>query len=760
MPHAAPANISTPNIFEITGLLSGHDELTLICDNSYPGWPHDGIVQSSAATDETQTNWNGVIGYIRLRVEEPVYVQAVRVYPHGDQLDVCAAVDASQPWAAAITLTSDALAAPAAMDAKGGEGVTEIWLHDLPLAKNIRRWDEDEGNLYELTAVLNGQHTTVRFGVRDFGRRDNHLILNGRSIFIRGEANCCVFPETGHPPMTVEEWRQVLRTYRSYGVNCMRFHSHCPPEAAFTAADEMGMLMQPELSHWNPQSAFAAQECRDYYRAELQQILLMLANHPSFVMLTLGNELWMDEDGRAYCAVLTNIARRMDPTRLYATGSNNHYGRKQCDDGSDFQTSMAFGDLDTRAIGPNRYGWLNNQYPDMRKDYAEAAAAVKEQGEQPIFSFEVGQFEVLPDFDELEDYHGVTEPVNIRIIRQKADKRGLLPRWKQLVEATGELSVLCYRAEIEAALRTDGYSGISLLGLQDFPGQGTALVGMLNPHLQAKPYPFAQPERFSAFFTGTLPLVLLPRYTYTSEDTLEAVVRMANYGKTDLQGEAVWTLQGADVSLCGAFPQTVAPAGGLTTLGPLNIRLSGVKQAVQLELTVEMCGCRNQYPVWVYPPVQPVCPDNVYECRSLDDRALAVLAAGGTVYLAPASTREALPQSIQGQFSTDFWSVGTFPGQDGGMGQLIDVQHPIFRDFPTQFHTNWQWWPMAGQRAVILPRDYDAIITELDSYAYMRPMAQLLECRCNGGRLMISSMGLQDLLKVWQDAYDRYQAAM
>lgn len=81
------------------------------------------------------------------------------------------------------------------------------------------------------------------------------------------------------------------------------------------------------------------------------------------------------------------------------------------------------------------------------------------------------------------------------------------------------------------------------------------------------------------------------------------------------------------------------------------------------------------------------------------------------------------------------------------MGQLIDSDHPIFRDFPTEFYTNWQWWPMASQRAVIMPKGYKSIITEMDSYAYLRPMTQLLECRCGGGKLLFSTMGLQNLQK-------------
>ena len=216
-------------------------------------------------------------------------------------------------------------------------------LEELPLAAGVRRWDEYEGNLYQLIAALSGSdEKTVRFGVRTFGAKEGRLALNSRAFFLRGEANCAEFPEEGHPPMTVDAWRKVLEMYKSYGVNVMRFHSHCPPEAAFAAADELGMMMQPELSHWNPHTAFLDQESLDYYTAELRQILRCLANHPSFVMLTFGNELWTDEEGIRCIHSLLDMARAQDSTRLYAWGSNVFYGTKGCDRESDFYTSTQY----------------------------------------------------------------------------------------------------------------------------------------------------------------------------------------------------------------------------------------------------------------------------------------------------------------------------------------------------------------------------------------------------------------------------------
>ncbi|MBQ8554809.1 MAG: hypothetical protein IJ438_02940 [Clostridia bacterium] len=745
VPPLGECSVSTPYVFEVTGRMTGHDEIDFIADNSYPGWPHDAIVFSSAATDETQTNWNGLLGYVRLREEEETCLRGVRAYPHGDMLDVCVETDALDSGDAVLSLSSAALRAGVSQMVHVKAGVQEVWLRDLPLASDIRRWDEEEGNLYELSATLGGSTSTVRFGVRDFRAEKGFLTLNGRRIFLRSEANCAVFPEEGHPPMNVERWREVLATYRSYGVNCMRFHSHTPPEAAFIAADEMGMLMQPELSHWNPETAFESEESYAYYTAELRGTLRHLANHPSFVTLTFGNELASGDLGHSRMEALLALSRTLDPTRLYACASNAHYGWYGYADSSDFYTSSSLRQHHLRATFANMEGYLNHDYPNARHDYDETMRLFRCESDKPVVSFEVGQFEVLPDFDEIDDFKGATRAVNYEIIRRKVIDNGLMDTWKQQVEATGELSNLCYREEIEAAMRTQSMSGISLLGIQDFPGQGTALVGMLNAHLQAKPYSFAQAERFRSFFRSVLPLVLLEKYTYESTETLTARVKLANYGKMSISGMPQWTLEGEGVKLSGALMEVTAPVGGLTELGRISIPLHGVRRAARLALTVRLGDAVNTYPVWVYPPVAPACPANVHECRTLDDEALAVLSGGGTVYLSPDSTKEALPDSIQAQFSTDFWSVGTFPGQEGGMGQLIDAAHPVFASFPTETHTNWQWWPMASQRAMILPRRMQAIITEMDSYAYLRPMAKLLECRCHGGHLMISSMGLQNL---------------
>lgn len=781
-----PSSLSTPHVFEVTGKLTGDDEISLISDNSYPDMPHDAIVGSSAATDETQTNWNGALGYIRLRTEPETFIETVRVYPHGNTVDVHVDMSSIQGCLGEISMISNVLVDSLCESVRVETGRSELVFRGLQLRDDVKRWDEYEGNLQHLTvqfapdmsssaptstaasAMVRAKTVakTVAFGVRDFGA-DSHgrLAINGRAFFLRGEANCAEFPETGFPPMSVEEWAQILETYKSYGVNVMRFHSHCPPDEAFTAADRIGMMMQPELSQWDPTHALEADKSFACYRKEIEQTVKFLANHPSFVMLTLGNELACDEAGHQRMGELVNLARSLDDTRLYASASNAHYGAQGPVGENDFYTSQAYHDDDLRACFADMKGYLNHEYPNTRHNYAKAISHIRQDGyNMPVFGFEVGQYEVLPDLREIDDFHGVTDPANYRIIRDRVHERGLDDVWDAYVNATGEMSLLCYREEVEAAMRTGSFSGLSLLGLQDFPGQGTALVGMMDAHLHPKRYGFADPSRFQAFFADQLPLVLLDRYTYTADEILTADVAVANYGKTPLVGEVRFVLTGDGVHIEDALPWACCPAGELTAVGTFAIPLDSVRGNRRLNLTVCIDGVSNSYPIWVYASATPHRPDNVFEARRLDEEALRVLDQGGVVYLSPESTSEALPTSIQTQFSPDFWSLGTFPTQSGAMGQFIDTSHPIFRTFPTSDHTEWQWWPMASSRAIVLPERYESIIEEMDSYALLRPMTQLLECRCGNGRLLLSSLGLQDLqqypeARALQAAIYRYLAS-
>ena len=756
VPAWVPGTVSTPHVFEVTDCLAvGRNEVSLCCDNSYPTWPHDAIVYSSAATDETQTNWNGLLGYVRLRFEAPQFIAGIRVHPGQNAADVTLEVDCAAPYAGTLRITSPAFQTEQTIHVDLPAGRHEVRFSQVALAPGAKRWDEGEGNLHEVTAEgARLEPVTIRFGLRTFGVRQGRLMLNDRRFFLRSEANCCVFPETGHMPMDQASWKAILTTYASYGINCMRFHSHCPPEAAFAAADEMGMMMQPELSHWNPRTAFEDDRSWAYFPLEMRQILRTYANHPSFVMMTWGNELAAGPLGHARMNQMLEEARALDSTRLYAEGSNNHYGALGADPASDFHTCAGVFAEPMRATSAGMRGYLNESYPAATAQFDAVVATLRAPKGKAgadattfngaVFSFEVGQFELLPDFDEWDTHAGVTRPDNFDHIRERVVQAGWMPEWKRRVEATGELSLLGYREEVEAVLRSEALSGISLLGLQDFPGQGTALVGMLNAHLQPKPFAFAQPERFRAFLSDVVPLVLLGKYTYLAAERLQAEVKLANHGKSLLtaRGE-VRLLDGETLLATQALPEQAVPAGRLASLGTIDLPLPDFLEPRRLDVQVVVGTATCRYPIWVYPDADVTCPPDVLVTASAEE-AFQALAAGRKVLLDPPATAEKFPRSIRTQFTTDFWSVGTFAEQEGFMGCLVDPSHPVFAGFPTEFQSNWQWWPMCQGRAMILPPDVKPLVTALDCYARMRHMGLLVEARVGEGRLVVSSMGMQE----------------
>lgn len=747
-----PGCISAPYVFEVTAdVQPGENEFTLCCDNSYPSWNHDAIFFSSAATDETQTNWNGILGYLRLRYEKRNFIAGLRVYPRGDTADLAVTLDLGTAYSGVLRAVCPAFLETVRQKLDFPAGKHVFWLRNIRLNPQAGRWDEDCGIMHDLT--LSGDELDpglARFGIRDFRGNDGKLALNGRHIFLRSEANCCVFPATGHMPMTAAEWETVLAVYRSYGVNCMRFHSHCPPEAAFTAADGLGMLMQPELSHWNPRTAFEDEAGFCYYRTELEQILLHLANHPSFVMMTLGNELTSGALGLKRMGMLIGMAKNMDTTRLYAIGSNNYCENSiGTDPFSDFYTSACFYQTQLRGTSALMTGHINQCYPGTGTDYSAAMKQIRTEFSGPVFGFEVGQYEVLPDFDEWAAHQGVTRGDNYLAIRRRAQALGFLPEWKKRVEATGELALLAYREEVEAALRTGEFSGLSLLSLQDFPGQGTALVGMLNAHLQPKPFDFARPERFKRFFNDRVPLVLMEKYTWRSGEEMRLTVKIANYRKEDFTAPCTLRLMERQTVLLEAgLPERTYPCGTLSDAGAAVFSLAeiGKRSAKRLSVVVQIGEAENDYPVWIYPEIRIAVPESVLLTRSPAEAA-AALREGKTVFLTPPAAAEHFPLSIKAQFTTDFWSVGTFAGQSGFMGCLIDPAHPVFAEFPTEFHSNWQWWAMCQGRAMILPEGMTALVTALDCYARMRNLGMLTEVRAGAGKLMLSSMGLLEQLQ-------------
>lgn len=780
--------LSAPQLFDVTGSMTpGDHTVTILVDNARlpPVGP------SHAVDERTQTNWNGIVGKIELQATDPVWLDDIQVYPdvENKEVRVRAAIGnitgKAYTGQIAVACTSTNVDRPSALEAQTAKvkgdvngSVTEFICQ---AGEKAPLWDEFQPALLSLTLDLKAStedntfadRRSVTFGMRQFATQRSQFTVNGRPTFLRGKLDCCFFPLTGYPPMDMAGWLRVLSMAKSYGINHYRFHSWCPPRAAFEAADELGMYLQPELP--NKRSAFNAPENQeaayhnidrlnvkssetkvslyDYGKREGELILKAYGNHPSFVMFTLGNELGRT---RGMYDLVAHF-RKIDPRHLYAQGSGNMHWNPSLPLGDDFWVTNK-----TAKTLPVRGAFFQGDYPNPHiehaspstmVDFSDAIAGVP----VPVVSHENGSFQVSPDFREIPKYTGVTRARNLEIFRERLLEAGMLDQAHDFVRASGALSVLCHREDIEACLRTGALGGFQMLDIQDFPGQGTALVGILNVFMESKG--LITPAAWRQFCCETVPLLRMKKYTWTTDETFVGRVQVAHYGPADLPDARVtWKVtdsNGEEVRR-DAFDPEMIEQGQVCEVDMFSLSLGDVTAAQKLTITLAIEGTpyRNDYPIWVYPPkVDTNAPKGVVVTDSLSSPSSQMhLASGGRVLLLP--KLDQLPRSIEGGFQSEFWSPmfavaarkrGLKP-PPGTLGILCDPEAPALVAFPTEFHSNWQWWHLIkNARPVILDdtvHAYRPTVQVIDNFVTNHKLGLIFETRMGPGRLLVCAIDL------------------
>lgn len=746
-------SLSTAHQYDLSGLLPpGTHQLAVRVDNRL----HVGVgANAHSVTDHTQSNWNGIVGRLELRADDPVGIDLVQVYPdcarraarvrvtvyNRTGRAAAGTLTLSARWESAVPGRAAAVEQPIAVPAEG----TTLDL-DLPLGTDAPLWDEFAPNLIALTARVRGEgfsHARVTaFGLREFTALGTQLAVNGRKVFLRGTLECCIFPLTGYPPTDVASWTHILERARAHGLNHVRFHSWCPPEAAFVAADRMGFYYQIECAAWVNQGSTIGDglPIDAYIPAEAERILRAYGNHPSFCMLAYGNEPAGKNQNR-YLGSLVDSWKASDPRRV-VTGAagwpilpENQY---HCTPAPRIQ-----------AWGAGLKSRINAYPPETCTDYRLFVA----EHAVPVVSHEIGQWCAYPNFDEIPKYRGVLQAKNFELFRDLLAEHGLADRAHDFLMASGKLQVLCYKEEIESALRTPGFGGFQLLDLHDFPGQGTALVGVLDPFWDSKPY--IGPEEFRRFCGPTVPLARLPRRVWTAGETLQASIDVAHFGPADLADAVLaWRLEaGGQAVASGKLPARTLSTGALTSVGEIRADLHAVAVPARMRLIVSIEGTslENDWDLWCYPSEVPAAaPADVAVTARLDEAALARLAAGGKVLwlIPPAEVRSS---AVLG-FSSIFWNTAWTRNQPPHtLGILCDPKGAAFAAFPTEYHTNWQWWYLVSQAAAMqldgLPPSLRPTVEVIDTWFENRRLGLVFEARAGGGKLAVCSIDLAGDLK-------------
>lgn len=772
-------NISTPQEYTLTDFLKpGRHILTVMIDNSEHRVPKQLISNSHAYTEDTQTNWNGMLGSILLKATDPLFIEDIQLTVDGTQKTLN--MDTRLRGAIKKKINLNYLLIPWGADygivvAKQEIQPTKETQHRITLTyrnDSLDLWSEHHPTLYRMRVEIdNGDAKEKVFGLRTFHTKGTQFFINDRLTFLRGKHDACVFPLTGHVPMDVGSWRRYLQICKGYGINHIRFHSWCPPEACFLAADIEGVYLQPELPFWGK---FDKEDLSlmDFLYKEGMNILFTYGHHPSFVMFALGNELSGDIDAMKR---FINGYRKIDKTKLYTFGSNTFLGYGGWNDEMDYFTTCRnggekWGTFDTHTRGSFSFadvfdgGIINNMYPNTQYSFSKAIAGVP----MPVISHETGQFQTYPDYREINKYNGVLYPYNLKEFQRRLEKAGMLDQALDFHKASGAWSLQLYKADIEMDLRTPGFGGFQLLDIQDYPGQGSAYVGILDAFMESKD--LTTPTEWRQWCNEVVPLLLWKGYTWNN-DAWEGTVQIANYGETSLKDKKLsWTIRYPDGRVHSSETFTINNDSiGLFTAATVKGKLNDIQKATRLDLVLQIEGTpyHNTYPMWVYPEnkIQAADTKGIIITNTLSDEIVKKLQQGAKVLYMPDTTSMGKnrndivrTQTVGGLFQTDYWNYGMFktisennkrPVSPGTLGILTDPKHPIFKDFPTDSHTNWQWFPMikASNPSILdeTEKNYRPIVQVIDNIERNHKLGLIYEYTVGKGKILVCMSPLNQL---------------
>lgn len=755
-------SLSVPHEHDLSELLSpGKHRLTVRVDNRMIA---EVGINAHSVSDHTQGNWNGIVGDILLRASDPVWVDDVQVFPDVAkksarvEVRLCNRTGAAAEGEVALRAVPKGSGAGEEVAAAGvpvtvRPSGTTVSL-DFQMGDGARPWDEFSPNVYRMEVTWRGRGgatdcRAVDFGLREAGTDGRRITVNGRRIFLRGTLECCIFPLTGHPPTDVESWRRIIRVCQAHGLNHIRFHSHCPPEAAFIAADELGFYFQVEVAAWVNQGATVGdgRSIDAWLYEESERIRRAYGNHPSFLLLAHGNEP-AGKGHAAWLAEWVNRHRTEDGRRLYTSGS----GWPEIPENQFHVTPKPR----IQAWGGGLRSRINAKPPETLTDYRDFI----ESHPQPVISHEIGQWCVYPNFDEIEKYTGHLKAKNFEIFRDALVAKGMGGQARDFLMTSGKLQALCYKEEIESALRTPGMGGFQLLDLHDFPGQGTALVGVLDPFWDSKGY--ITPAEFRRFCGPVVPLARLPKRVFVEGERLGAEIDLAHFGPAPLANCAVvWELKGDDgVAFAGGhFETRTIPTGEMARIGEIGIDLRGIASPGRYRLEVGVGQthglsaaeiARNEWDVWVYPArVDGEEPGGVLVAGRFDEAARERLESGGKVLLLapPPMVRGDALGRVKIGFSPIFWNTAWTKRQPPHtLGILCNPKHPALAGFPTDFHSNWQWWELVSRSHPFildaLPRDLRPVVQVVDDWVTNRKLALAFEARVGKGKLLACGIDL------------------
>lgn len=700
---------------------------------------------SHSLTDHTQGNWNGIIGRIGIEKKSKIHFDDIQIYPNVQRQSAKIRLNVYTDQQKKLLIQYEAESFNS-LDKKHKTDRYNQTINvagprdtvDLPLllGENMLLWDEFEPHLYRIRfRLLDGdrllEEREVTFGMRSFEAKDRYFYVNGRKTFLRGTCDNAVFPLTGHPDTDVASWLRIFRKMKSYGLNHVRYHSWCPPEAAFQAADLVGMYLQPEGPSWanHGSSLGTGRPIDQYIYEETNRMAKQYGNYASFCMMAYGNEPRGNQV--PYLTQFVNYWKAKDGRRLYTGASVG--GSWPVIPNNEFMV----------RAGARGVDW--NRRPETMSDFKDKIA----QFDVPFVAHELGQHCVFPNLEEIKKYTGAYRAKNFELFQEDLSDHHMGDQAKTFLYASGALQALTYKHEMERAFRTPDYAGFQLLSLNDYPGQGTAMVGLLDAFWEEKGYIDA--TAFKKACDTTVLLIRSPKFVFDQTETIKVTVDVAHYGRNVLRNAAIeWRFLNEEGSAYqqGRLHVDQLELGLSTEVATIDIPLGGISKAAEmkLELRLGTSGIQNDWDFYVYPKQLPALSDHIYYATEVNDTVRRILADGGKVFLNLAGKITQGKEIVQ-EFRPVFWNTSWFKMRPPHtLGITLDEKHLAFASFPTKNHSSLQWWDILHKTQVMhmedFPPEFRPLVQPIDTWFMNRRLALLFEARVGKGTIMVSSADL------------------
>lgn len=781
-------SLCTPHVYDLSTFSHAQTLRLCICvDNTdYPA------AGGHMTSPDTQTNWNGITGELSLRFYDENCIISVKAEPDTQKRQVTLRMRtqgtvnilcAEGTWVGkeGAEIPSQVLSVTRNAD---GEAVAV-----MPLGSNAPLWDEYNPVFARLMLRPFGSQdvTEVQFGLTDFRTQGHQFTNHGRSVFLRGKHDGMIFPLEGAAPTDVNAWVCVMSIAKSYGINHYRFHTCCPPEAAFTAADMLGIYMEPEIPFWGSLTApddanYNAAE-QNYLIAEGRKILETFGNHPSFCMFSLGNELWGSAERMGEVIA---YYKKNEKRILFTQGCNNFQFWPNIQPEDDFFVGVRLS-ADRLIRGSygacdQPFGHVQAQRPSTMHSYdafihpERLADTSSENGtdeieiqygtgvkkirmdktvsglipDKPVITHEIGQYCTYPNFEEIPKYTGVLRAYNFEIFRERLEAAGMADRAKDFFKCSGKLSVQCYKEELEAAMRSQYVAGYQILDIQDFTGQGTALVGILDAFMESKGITDA--EEWRMFCSDSVLLGQFPDYCLT--DKLHVRVSLRHYHPKSVNAPLQYTVtRGRKLLTEGELPVHITRQG-LFALGDITANLPPASAVHKITVTLSLPHTKNVYSLWQFPEQEmPSLESTERVCVTADfAEARKRLEAGGSVlYMAGELTNK-----VKGFYCSDFWcypmfrSISESMGKEvpiGTLGLCIDKHHPAIQKFRPERWSTPQWYDLVSHAdlAVLDGLPIQPIVQMIDNFERNHKLGLLFECKVGRGRLLVCTARLSEI---------------